>query len=102
MKNDIACDSPGICLLAPTHWKVRAAALTSILVHYLVTKETWVCAKQACSQSEMCTQIGGITKGMESFDFLFGVELGRKVLNMADNLSMALRGSHCLGEYKIR
>ena len=30
---------------------------------------------------------------METFDFFFGVELGRIVLNMADNLSNALQES---------
>ena len=30
---------------------------------------------------------------METFDFFFGVELGRIVLNVADNLSNALRES---------
>ena len=29
---------------------------------------------------------------MEYFDFYFGVELGRKVLSMADNLSEILQG----------
>ena len=30
---------------------------------------------------------------MESFEFLFGLELGRIVFNMADNLSKALQGT---------
>ena len=53
VKNDIACDSPGIRLQAPIHWTVHATALMSISENYLVLKETWVLAKQACSQSEM-------------------------------------------------
>ena len=32
-------------------------------------------------------------KQIECFDFFLGIELGRKVLNMADNLSAALQGS---------
>ena len=38
-------------------------------------------------------RIGGVAKQMENLDFLFGIELGRMVLNMADNLSAALQGS---------
>ena len=40
----------------------------------------------------MCACIGGVSRRMESFNFFFGVELGRTVLNMADNLSAALQG----------
>ena len=31
---------------------------------------------------------------MDSFNFFFGVELGRKILNMADNLSSSLQASN--------
>ena len=93
VKKEIASESPGIRLLAPTRWTVRAAALTSISENYKVLGETWSLAKQASSDSEMRARIGGVAKQMESFDFFFGVELGRKVLSMADNLSKALQGS---------
>ena len=38
-------------------------------------------------------RIGGVANQMENLDFLFGIELGHMVLNMADNLSAALQGS---------
>ena len=41
----------------------------------------------------MRARIGGVAKQMETFDFFFGVELGRIVLNMADNLSKVLQES---------
>ncbi len=92
MKHEIACDSHGIRLLSITRWTVRATALTSISENYTALMETWGLAKQASIDSEMCARnAGGVAKQMESFDFLFGVELGRKVLNMAEKLSMALR-----------
>jgi hypothetical protein len=93
MKNDIACESPGIRLLCPTRWTVRAAALTSISENYVVLKDTWSLAKQQSNDSEMRARIGGVAKQMDCFAFFFGVELGRVVLNMADNLSAALQGS---------
>lgn len=96
VKNNIACESPGIRLLAPTRWTVRAAALMSISEDYTVLWDTWHLAQQQSSDSEMRACIGGVAKQMESFDFLFGVELGRMVLNMADNLSPALQGSTVL------
>ena len=93
VKNEIACDSPGIRLLAPTRWTVHSTALTSISENYTALRETWALVKQASSDSEMRARIGGVANQMESLDFLFGVELGRKVLNMADNLSKALQGA---------
>ena len=89
----IHLDVPGIRLLCPTRWTVRASALTSISESYEAMVETWGQAKEIVSDSEMRTRIGGVAKQMETFDFFFGVELGRIVLNMADSLSKALQGS---------
>ena len=38
--------------------------------------------------------IGGVAKQMDSFNFFFGVELERKILTMADNLSASLQASN--------
>ena len=89
----IHLDVPGIRLLCPTRWTVRASALTSISESYEALVEIWGQAKEIVSDSEMRTRIGGVAKQMETFDFFFGVKLGRIVLNMADNLSKALQGS---------
>ena len=56
-------------------------------------RDTWNLAQQESRDSEMRAPIGGVSRQMESFNFFFGVELGRTVLNMADNLSAALQGS---------
>ena len=93
VKNDIASESPKIRLLAPTRWTVHAAALVSISENYSVLRDTWCLAQQQSSDSEMRARISGDGKQMESFNFFFGVKLGRIVLNMADNLSAALQGS---------
>ena len=93
VKDDIACESPGIRLLCPTRWTVRAAALGSISENYMLLRDTWCLAIKESRDSEMRARIGGVSKQMESFDFFFGIELGRMVLNMADNLSASLQGS---------
>jgi len=41
----------------------------------------------------MKTRICGVAAQMEKFSFFFGVELGQKILNMADNLSRTLQAS---------
>ena len=55
--------------------------------------ETWAEAKQINNDSEMRARIGGVAKQMESFDVFFGLELGRIVFSMSDNLSKVLQGS---------
>ena len=89
----ISMESPGIHMLATTRWTVRTDAFASILENYEALFYTWTEARQVCRDSEMCARIGGVAKQMESFEFLFGLELGRIVFNMADNLSKALQGT---------
>uniref|UniRef100_H3B876 HAT C-terminal dimerisation domain-containing protein n=1 Tax=Latimeria chalumnae TaxID=7897 RepID=H3B876_LATCH len=86
--------SPGIPLLAPTRWTVRVSALASISENYLALKETWLQSKTETKDSEMRARIGGVERQMDIFNFFFGVELGRKILNMTDNLSRTLQGPY--------
>lgn len=101
MKEDVTPGSPGIRILCPTRWTVRAEALSSISENYQALQMTWEAAKEATRDSEMRARIGGVAAQMERFDFFFGVELGRRILSMADNLSRSLQGksiSACEGQ----
>ena len=93
-KNELSVDSLGVRLLCPTHWTVRAAALSSIVENYDTLRNTWYEAKDQNRDSEMRGRIGGVAKQMDSFNFFFGVELGRKILNMAEYLSSSLQASN--------
>ena len=87
--------------MCPTQWTVRAKALTSIAENYQALQLTWDAAKEATKDTEMGARIGGVAAQMEKFDLFFGVELGQKVLNMADNLSRSLQAatlSACEGQ----
>ena len=79
-KNDVASGSPGIRILCPTRWTVRAEALTSISENYSVLQLTWEAAKEATKNTEMRARVLGVAAQMEKFSFFFGIELGRKVL----------------------
>ena len=50
-------------------------------------------AKDATRDSEMRARIAGVKALMNQFDFFFGIQLGRKVLNVVDNLSCALQAT---------
>lgn len=97
----IATSPKGIRILCPTRWTVRAEAFTSIAENYSTLQFTWVDAKHASKDSEMRARIGGVAAQMKTFNFFFGVHLGRKILNMVDNLCRSLqstRTSACEGQ----
>ena len=105
IKDEVASGSPGVRILCPTRWTVRAEALTSIAENYQALQLTWDAAKEATKDTEMRARIGGVAAQMKKFDFFFGVELGRKVLNMADSLSRSLQAatlSACEGQQVVR
>ena len=101
VKEDVTTGSPGIRILCPTRWTVRAEALSSISENYEALQLTWDEAMEATRDTEMRARIGGVSAQMQKFDFFFGVELGRKLLNMVDNLSRSLQAktlSACEGQ----
>ena len=79
--------------MCPTRWTVRAEALTSIAENYDVLQLTWEAARDAVRDTEMRARFSGVAAQMEKFDFFFGVELGRKLLNVVDNLSRTLQAT---------
>ena len=91
LKDEIPECSPGIRILCPTRWTVRAEAFSSISENYYVLQKTWDVAKDATKDTELKARIGGVAAQMEKFHFIFGVELGRKILTMTDNLSRSLQ-----------
>lgn len=100
-KDEISTDSPGIRILCPTRWTVRAEALASIAENYKALQLTWGTARDAVRDTEMRARIRGVAAQMEQFDFFFGIQLGRKLLNIVDNLSRSLQArtiSACEGQ----
>ena len=66
---------------------------------------TWEAAKEATKDTEMRARVLGVAAQMEKFSFFFGIELGRKVVNMADNLSRSLQSatiSACEGQQIVK
>ena len=84
-------NSPGIRILCPTRWTVRADSLASITKNYTDLVHTWETAKRATSDSEAKARIQGVSSQMQSFRYLFGNMLAEKVLRHTDNLSRTLQ-----------
>ena len=93
IKNDLSAGFPGIRTLCPTRWTVKAESMASISENYKALQVTWDEAKQATKETDMRIRIIGIAAQMEKFEYLFGLELGRKCFSIVDNLSRSLQAS---------
>ena len=91
LKVEMASDCPGIRILCPTRWTVRAEALKSILDNFNVLLELWDESLERVKDTEMKARIRGVAAQMQKFDFFFGVSLGLLVLQHTDNLSRSLQ-----------
>ena len=92
LKQQISLESsPGIRILCPTRWTVRANALQSILSNYEVLQILWDESLEFVKETEMRSRIMGVSTYMRSFDFFFGVLLGELLLRHSDNLSRTLQ-----------
>ena len=87
----MAPDDPGIRVLCPTRWTVRADSMKSIICNYEVLDELW---KKACNivrDTEIIARIRGVAAQMSTFSFYFGLVLGEMLLRHSDNLSKTLQ-----------
>ena len=89
LNNDL--HSPGMRLLCPTRWTVRADSLASIINNYEVLMDTWEEAIYIVRDTETKARINGVSAQMKTFDFAFGTHLGEMILRHADNLSRTIQ-----------
>ena len=91
IKCEMAPDSPGIRVLCPTRWTVRAASMQSIIQNYSILQELWEKAVDVVRDTVTKARIQGIATVMTSFDLFFGLMLGELLLNHCDHLSKTLQ-----------
>ena len=92
LKSKTSPDSPGIRMLCPTQWTVRASALRSILLkNYTIRLDTWCECLKTTRDTETKARILGVQSQMCSFDFFFGIHLRVLILSHSDNLSKTLQ-----------
>ena len=87
----MASGSPGICVLCPTRWTVKAEALKSILDNYNVLMELWDESLEVVRETDMKARIQGVAAQMRKFEFFFDVSLGLLILRHSDNLSRTMQ-----------
>ena len=88
--------------------------MSSVSENYGALRLTWEAAREATEDTEARARIGGVAaqkdkyinpkEELKLFEFFFGVELSRKLLNMVDNSSRSLRAqkmSACEGRHLV-
>ena len=92
LKEDIPSSStPGIRILCPTRWTVKANSLASIIGNYEMLQCTWEEAVLVTKDTESKARIRGVSAQMKTFSFAYGAILGEMILRHADNLSSTLQ-----------
>ncbi len=91
LKNEMSPGNPGIRVLCPTRWTVRAESIDSIVRNYSVLQELWDESVSLVHDSEVIARIRGVASQMQLFDFFFGLVLGENLLRNTDNLSRTLQ-----------
>ena len=91
LKTALAPETPGFRTLCPTRWTVRAVSLQSVIDNFAVLQELWDEALDVSTDSEARARIGGVKANMKTFDFVFGLVLGQRLLAHTDNLSKTMQ-----------
>ncbi len=68
LKSELAPDTPGVRVLCPTRWTVRADSLKSILDNFKFLQELWEEAIDSEKDTEMKARINGVASQMKTFD----------------------------------
>ena len=77
IKGELSPESPGIHVLCPTRWTVRAESMLSIIRNYSVLQALWVQAGEIARDTEIVARIGGVAAQMQKFNFSSNWPLGR-------------------------
>ena len=65
LKEELAADTPGMRVLCPHRWTVRAESMKSIIDNYEVLRQTWMESLQVVKDTEMKSRIIGVSTQME-------------------------------------
>ena len=76
LKDEVDSGSPGIRILCPTRWTLRADALQSIVSNFSLLLKLWGESLEYVKDTEMKAKIQGVNSQMLKFDYFFGVSLG--------------------------
>ena len=90
IKSTLSENTPGVRVLCPTRWTVKADALRSILDNYPALTQLWTEAMDFIKDTEMRSRIRDVAVHMGNFNFFYGASLAETILRHCDNLSKTL------------
>lgn len=67
VKDELGEGNPGLCVLCPMRWTVRADSMASIISKYAVLQAMWEDAADIVRDTDTKARIRGIAAQMESF-----------------------------------
>ena len=73
---------------------VYAASLSSVIENYAVLQELWLECLDYTKDTETKARILGVEAQMKTFNYLYGVLLGKVIFRNTDNLSRTLQHQH--------
>ena len=76
MREDTAPGKSGDRKLFPNFWAIRGTLLLSILDNWAVFQELWDGILKGKVDSEIWGQVIDVQRQMQSFDFIFRIQLG--------------------------
>ena len=82
IKQELSNASPGIRILCPTQWRVKANALKSIITNYEVLQLLWEHSFTKVMDQEMRTRIQGLSSCMRSFDLFVWYNSGTNATSL--------------------
>lgn len=91
LKAEMQLDTPGLKVLCPTRWTIRAESYKRVLENYDALQLEWDECLEGKLDSEMRARIIGVKAQMESFDYFFALNLGQRIYSHTDNLSKTLQ-----------
>ena len=91
LKEELAPACPSFRTLCPTRWTVRGRSLQSVIDNYRVFQELWDDTLEVATDFDTKSRLGGVKAAMNTFNFLFGLVLGERLLKHTDNLSQTLQ-----------
>lgn len=71
LKEELQPELPGMRVLCPTRWTVRADSLKSVLDNYLVLQELWEEAEKTTKDSDITARVIGVAFQMRNFEFFW-------------------------------
>ena len=93
IRKDISLEYPGLRVLCPTRWTVRAESVKSILDNWIALQQLWDKSLDGNLKPEIKGRIIGVKNLWNTLNYFYGVAMLQLVLRHSDNFFTTLQKS---------